>query len=439
MEMTRMLIVPLAVAVSLAMGCGAGCSPARALDTTSGVGPAIGTTGQTGDTGGATGTGTTGGTTDTGTATGTGTTTVVGDPEVGQPGSYVVVDTGQDLCYDVNGQVIDPAPGDKLYGQDAQHDGPQPSYQDNGEGTITDLNTGLMWQKTPDFTNQLTWEAAVRFGEDLVLAGYDDWRLPSIKELYSLIDSRGSINALTPYIDNTVFDFTYPDTSTGARIIDAQYSSSTHYLGTTMHGDSSAFGVNFADGRIKSYPDTKANYVRCVRGPAYGLNDFVDNGDGTVTDLATGLMWTKKDSAAAMNWESALKYAEGCETAGYDDWRLPNTKELQSIVDYTRAPDALDASRRGPAIDPIFEMTDGAAWGWTSTTHGDSLSRACYIAFGLGTGVDQRTGQLYNPHGAGCQRSDPKAGDPNDYPWGMGPQFDEIRILNHVRCVRDAN
>jgi hypothetical protein len=44
-----------------------------------------------------------------------------------------------------------------------------------------------------------------------------------------------------------------------------------------------------------------------------------------------------------------------------------------------------------------------------------------------------------NAHGAGAQRSDPKSGDPADYPRGLGPQADEIRIYNYVRCVRDID
>jgi hypothetical protein len=45
---------------------------------------------------------------------------------------------------------------------------------------------------------------------------------------------------------------------------------------------------------------------------------------------------------------------------------------------------------------------------------------------------------LIDVHGAGAQRSDPKAGDPAQYPYGRGPQGDDIRIYNYVRCVRDA-
>ena len=65
---------------------------------------------------------------------------------------------------------------------------------------------------------------------------------------------------------------------------------------------------------------------------------FVDNGDGTITDLATGLMWQKADSGMTLNWEEALEYSEELELGGHDDWRLPNVKELQGILDYSRSP-----------------------------------------------------------------------------------------------------
>ncbi|MAG63454.1 hypothetical protein CMO84_08030 [Candidatus Woesearchaeota archaeon] len=370
---------------------------------------------------------------------------------------YAVVDTGQDRCYDDKDEMAPPAPGDAFYGQDAQHQGLQPSYLDNGDGTVSDLNTGLMWQQSPDFDTKRSWSACATYADALVLAGHSDWRLPTVKELYSLIDFRGSstANPAVPYIDTTYFAFEYPDPSSGDRPIDVQFWSSTAYVGTTMNGDATAFGVNFADGRIKGYPSgTLPNgtqferYVRCVRGTTtYGVNNFVDNGDGTITDVATNLMWAKSDSTTPLDWEAALAYAENSTLAGATDWRLPNVKELQSIVDYTRALDATDPAQVGPAIDPIFDIVDPQSWAWSSTTHLDpplgTLSWAAYVCFGLGTGwMEQPPGSgnynLLNVHGAGCQRSDPKAGDPNDYPYGNGPQGDVIRIFNSVRLVRDA-
>ena len=362
-------------------------------------------------------------------------------PLAGQ--TTAVVDTGQRRCYDDLGEIACPGPGERFHGQDAQYEGLAPAYRDPGDGAVTDLNTGLMWQKRPSFEHY-TWAEAAVYADHLVLAGHDDWRVPTIKELYSIATFTGNQHTLTPYLDTSVFDFEYPDTSQGYRIMDAQYWSSNRYVGTTMYGDTSAFGFNFADGRIKSYPTgeghgpTKRTYVRCVRGPTeYGVNEFVDNGDGTVTDRATGLMWMKADSGAAMDWERALAYAEGLEYAGYDDWRLPNAKELQSIVDYSRAPDATDRNARRPAIDPVFDLTETESWFWTGTTHGDNHRHAVYVCFGRALACHRWTGEFsVDAHGAGAQRTDPKRGDPTRWPRGLGPQADQIRIDNYVRCVR---
>jgi hypothetical protein len=211
--------------------------------------------------------------------------------------------------------------------------------------------------------------------------------------------------------------------------------------------------VIFADGRIKGYPRDMGprgkpaqQFVRYVRGnPAYGRNDFQDNGDGTITDRATGLTWQKTDSGKTFNWEQSLNYAENLELAGHDDWRLPNAKELQSIVEYNRAPDAADETSRGPALAPIFQTSDPESYFWTGTTHlegrpGTAGGQAVYICFGKGMGHMGPPGAgekiRMNVHGAGAQRSDPKSGDPTQFPQGRGPQGDDVRIYNYVRCVR---
>jgi len=407
-------------------------------------------------------------------------TTAMVTPAISGEGSFVLPDTGQTACYDDSREIACPAPGEPFYGQDAQASHHPLSYTVSADGlTVLDNVTGLTWTKSPDWNqdgaidsrDKTSWSDAQAFVDKLNAenyGGYDDWRLPSIKELYSLIDFDGvdisgprmnSASVLKrPFIDTDAFDFDYGDVAAGERPIDAQYWSSTAYTGTTMRGDHTVFGVNFADGRIKGYPTVdprtrgdKTEYVRYVRGNTeYGINDFVDNGDGTITDLATGLMWQLADSGAGYNWNDALAYADDLVLAGHDDWRLPTAKELQSIVDYSRSLQATGTA----AIDPVFTSTvitneGGAAdYGsyWTSTTHlGDGPQPggfAVYVTFGealgfmpdpFGSGV-----HLMDVHGAGAQRSDPKVEDGKDYSQGHGPQGDVVRIDNLVRAVRTA-
>jgi hypothetical protein len=312
-----------------------------------------------------------------------------------------------------------------------------------------------MWAQDPGA--KVTYDQAVAGADTYNLAGYDDWRLPTIKELYSLIDFNGHVLRTeaesTPFIDTNYFVFEYGDESTGARLIDAQYWSSTEYVGLTMNGAATVFGGNFADGRTKGYPrevgrlgSPMTQFVRYVRGnPSYGINDFVDNGNGTISDRATGLMWMQDDSVKTFDWDGTLGYCEDLNAAGYDDWRLPNAKELHSIVDYTRAPDAQNPAQVSAAINPIFNITSDDSFFWTSTTHTDGPNYfGVYFAFGEAWGemeMPPNSGNrvLMNVHGAGAQRSDPKAGDPADFSNINAPQGDIRRIYNYARCVRGSS
>jgi hypothetical protein len=368
---------------------------------------------------------------------------------------YVVVGTGQTHCYDDRGPITPPPAGQPYFGQDAQHPGPAASYRGNGDGTVSDLNTGLMWVKARGV--KMPWPDAVAGAAKCRVGGYTDWRMPTIKELYSLINFNGGcsgqVASSVPYIDTRAFDWVYGDETQGYRIIDSQDWSGTVYLSTTMGGIRTAFGVNFADGRIKGYGMTHPNgfvvkmYARYVRGnAAYGQNDFHDNGDGTIADRATGLMWQQADAGQGLDWPHALAYAAASRVAGYSDWRLPNAKELESIVDYSRAPDVTHS----PALSPLFKCAKAGAddypWFWTSTTHLDGPpdrrgQAAVYVCFGRATGFmsfppGSGNYQLLDVHGAGAQRSDPKVGDPRQFPYGRGPQGDVISIYNDVRLVR---
>lgn len=362
---------------------------------------------------------------------------------------YPIVDTGQKKFYGNDTVISPPKNGDDFFGQDASYSSNEPSYTDNNDGTITDNVTGLMWQK--EMGDKLSYEQALEKINSVKLGGYDDWRIPSIKELYSLIQFTGSVKgqkALYPFIDTNYFSQPLGDTSQGEREIDAQTWSITEYVGKTMKNDDTVFGVNFVDGRIKGYPkfnprsgEANKMYFRFVRGNTeYGNNRFVDNGNGTVTDSATGLMWQQADSDKGLNWQDSLQYAENLNLADYDDWRLPNAKELQSLVDYSRSPETTGSA----AIDPIFQASvinnEGGEkdypYYWTSTTHLDGPvpeKGAVYLAFGKALG--EMHGNTMDVHGAGSQRSDPKTGEP----MSRGPQGDMIRVDNYVRSVRGGS
>lgn len=364
---------------------------------------------------------------------------------------YPIVDTGvTDFYSDVN-KISRPTTGAAFFGQDANYTANQPSYTNNEDGTITDNITGLVWEQ--DMGEKITFSDAFSKAKNSTLGGYSDWRVPTIKELYSLILFTGSVKgsiAIEFFIDTDYFNQDTGNTTIGEREIDAQTWSSTEYVSTTMNSDETVFGVNFIDGRIKGYPkynprskNANTMYFRMVRGnTSYGKNNFVNNGNGTISDLATGLMWQQSDDGTARNWEESLAYAENLTLGNKNDWRLPNAKELQSIVDYSRSPKTTNS----PAIDPLFECTkisdpNGNSgqypFYWTGTSHLDGTnpySSGVYIAFGEGQG--EMNGILMDVHGAGCQRSDPKSGDKNNYPQFFGPQGDVRYVYNYVRCVR---
>jgi hypothetical protein len=364
------------------------------------------------------------------------------------PEPYRVVDTGQDVCFNADSPMECPGPGQAFFGQDAHYLGNQARYRDNGDGAVSDLVTGLMWVEARG--EKATWEAEMRGASACRVGGHDDWRMPSIKELSSLIDfrgwARGSASESIAFIDTRYFAFEYGDASAGERYIDCQDWSATKYRGTTMGGNPTVFGVNFADGRIKGYPKTdprggaKKLYVRYVRGNrSYGRNDLAARGD-VVEDRATGLFWQREDSGKTMNWQGAPAYFEGLDLGGRSDWRPPNSKELQSIVDYSRSPTATGSA----AIDPVFGVSETESYFWTSTTHLDGMadkagSHAAYVAFGRVMGYMRTPGssgkRLMEVHGAGAagQRG-PVRGPGGRLSLASGPAT--LRKMNHFQFMR---
>ncbi|MGB5444147.1 MAG: DUF1566 domain-containing protein [Psychromonas sp.] len=438
--------------------------------------------------------------------------------------SYAIADSAQDTCYDNNEAIDCPASSNEdFYLQDAQViNGSAQSYTTNttadGDQTVSDNVTGIIWTQSPEMNgdgeitsdDKMSSDDAVTYCNNLDYAGATDWQLPNIKQLYSLMNFQGTdptsddLTYLHPFIDWDYFAFAYGST-VGERIIDSQYATTSKFY--NGEGTEMMFGVNFADGRIKGYTESffgsdKTYFVMCMRGETnYATNDFVDNGDHTITDNATGLMWAQSDSgsdydtdtgeiteadgfnyatgldwtqendddftllkdgtdlAGAMLWEDAFTYVKTMNEAkylGYSDWRLPNIKELHSLVEYTEELEATDYA----VINDLFYVTtitdengeDDYGLYWSSTTHAtDGVdsddtdyntvygNAASYVAFGKALGYDSDTGSWVDVHGAGAQRSDPKTWDGGDYSEGSGPQYDSIRIYNYVRLVRDID
>jgi hypothetical protein len=380
------------------------------------------------------------------------TSTISGDLQVvpraaAYAGCYPIVSTSQTGIWDATGNSITPVLGAAFYGQDAQFIHTTPNYTLSSDGkTVKDEVTGLTWQKTYD-SGTYYWASIQTVVDNLNnqnYGGYSDWRVPTIQELYSLWDA----SVGWPYIDTDYFDINYTNEQ---ELSHAIFWSSDKYTGVMGNisangetpGAELAFGVNFGTGHIKSYSIKVGpkHQVRCVRGNlAYGVNLFQNNNDGTISDLATGLMWQQNDNGSGIDWEHALAYAQRKNAAnylGHNDWRLPNAKELQSLVNYKRSPYATNTSNVGPAINSLFSCTsilnDGGKadypYYWTSTSAmsmaNGSYPSAWYVAFG-----QAEDGNGENLHGAGAVRFDRKT---------VGTGEGEERVLNYVRLVRINN
>jgi hypothetical protein len=285
-------------------------------------------------------------------------------------------DTGQDLCYDWehimcdqwhmvgSNQVCDSPPycpeeGEDFYGQDGSYTINPPSLTNNNNGTITDNITGLLWEQKGQQNETLTYtyDQAIAYCENLDLGGYTDWRVPTRPE-YATIMNFGRVS---PALDTSFFPYyTYASTD------DIMYWTTSEYYSdpTQVWRIQLAFGL--MDTGPKAGDPPKQHKVRCVRGTFENSADYIDNGDSTVTDMTTGLMWEQKtddggsrDKDNTYTWKDALAYCANLLLGSYNDWRLPTPKEFERLVDFGRS---------SPAIDPsMFPQTNNGLY-WTGTS-----------------------------------------------------------------------
>jgi hypothetical protein len=297
-----------------------------------------------------------------------------------------------------------------------------------------------MWEKQDkgggihDAGNTYTWDEAFSVhvaGLNAVnFAGHDDWRLPNVKELQSIVDYGTNLPSVsTAFNVGCALACTLEDCScTGAN----SYWSST----TDAANVFAAWGIAFGDGIMSELTKGATYGVRAVRGistclPATGQTtcwdsvgntvvcagtgqdgdlqtgpslSFMDNGDGTITDLNTGLLWEKlgadggiHDLSNGGTWDTAFTHAamlNSVSFAGETDWRIPNAKELLTIINFEEA---------NPAVSAVFwsgcllncvptscSCTSLSPY-WSSTTLSRTPAAALAVRFdsGRATGISK--------------------------------------------------
>ncbi len=242
-------------------------------------------------------------------------------------------------------------------------------YTDNGDGTVSDSQTKLVWQQAVQYP--VTWPAAQSYCDALVLGGKNDWRLPTMAESQSIVDYSKTLPAAdaTKFPNNGGELWTAVPRPAGAKYGDAG-------------GDywSDQFGDGSMSFRTPTYTATGA---QCVRGglpvSAELINRFTVTATDVVLDNATGLTW-QQTSPGSYNWTNAQTYCSTLSLSG-TGWRLPSVRELSSLLDRSSTTNWIDATAfPGSAVAEF----------WTNAPNG--VSSANVVDFSLGKiNFDTRT------------------------------------------------
>lgn len=341
--------------------------------------------------------------------------------------------TGQTGCYDEDGNTIACAntglDGDIQAGIPL----PNPRLTDNNDGTLTDNLTGLIWLKNPSSfiywlygptnDNGVTWLKALALANQLSSGSCcglndgskaGDWRLPNINELKSLLDYTVSLPTLSPYIFSYLcpgFVFCDPGNywsstpaltnATGQRWVvalgDGSTTSDDGYYSTQwvwpVRDGSGKRSIHLPKtGVTSSFGDRDDGALQ--KGVAWPNNRFTKNGNGTVTDNLTGLIWLKDAGCFAgpyvdgykigMIWTDAIAAAnrlanKDCglsDGSKAGDWRLPNVNELQSLIDYSQVYPALPMDQ--PFTDVWWDNY------WSSTSYAGQPQAQWIVSLGGG-------------------------------------------------------
>lgn len=331
--------------------------------------------------------------------------------------------TGQTSCYNDYGLPVDcslPA----VYGQDGQKLSgvawPTPRFTDNSNGTVTDNLTGLVWLQKTDCFDSHNWQDALNSANGLADGSCEltdssvqgDWRLPNIVELESLLDlgrSMPSIPADNPFsgLQNGFFwtSTTYVDDPGSAWINDFSdsFKGSNGYkyelnlflpvrnpistdpshppaiLQLPASGQAECWLWSDIDGAYQTVDCTGTGQDGDKKtGAVWPVPRFVDNSDGTVTDKLTGLVWLQNAGCTDLgekSWIDALNTVNNLKgdntVCGLNDgsqqnvWRLPNRRELSSLLDHQYSVPAITPST---PFQNLPDETVLSSFYWTSST-----------------------------------------------------------------------
>ncbi|HEX4963481.1 MAG TPA: DUF1566 domain-containing protein [Thermoanaerobaculia bacterium] len=323
--------------------------------------------------------------------------------------------SGQKRCWDTSGAFMSCEHSGQDGAVQAGAPWPEPRFTDHEDGTVTDNVTGLIWLKNGDRFGEVTWAQALAHAHKLASgsegltdgSAEGDWRLPTIKELLSLMDY-GTGNPLLP--EGHPFTGVKPSvywTSNSLAAAPTLAWMMTLGIGPTVFdlkvNHNRMWPVRTGGktrvpktGQMTCW-DTNGQKVDCAGTGQDGETQaglpsptprFLDHGDGTVTDKLTGLVWAKNaDAFGPRTWEQALAVCNSLGSGNFGlmdgsmpgDWRLPNFREIESLVDYGQVGPSL------PADQPFVNVRPTSYW--TSTSVATAPSQAMFIILGVGPGI----------------------------------------------------
>jgi hypothetical protein len=203
---------------------------------------------------------------------------------------------------------------------------PHPAKYDTTKAEVTlDRITGLTWEAEPSDLDY-KWVDAKALCQAATTGGYTDWRLPTRIELLSIVD----YSKAQPAIDGTAFP---------------ACESSGYWASTAAPDDPNHYAViDFELGYGYADISGELHFVRCVRGTPNADPPHYKVDKGYVTDNATGLHWEMPAPVEPLDYAASAARCDELLAGGLSNWRLPTIKELQTLVDVTASPPAMDTS-----------------------------------------------------------------------------------------------